>query len=64
MANNRTYTDPITEQMIADGLPFTRENYIAMNWSQTPDPWLPEHEAQLPTELQNWSMFQQGQQHG
>jgi hypothetical protein len=51
--------DPIVKQLRADGTPVTRENYIEMSWPEVPDPWLPEHEALLPAELQDWSQFGQ-----
>lgn len=50
-------SDPVVKQMRADGTPITRENYIEMAWPEVPDPWLPEHEAELPVELQDWSQF-------
>ncbi|HEX8836272.1 MAG TPA: hypothetical protein VF748_04990 [Candidatus Acidoferrum sp.] len=49
--------DPLVEQMAMDGVPLTRANYIKRNWSPLPDPWLPEHEAALPEQLQDWSLF-------
>jgi len=37
----------------------TRENYIALAYPDgPPSPWLPEHEAELPEELQDWSQFE------
>jgi len=52
-----TYIDPIIEQLQADGRPITRENYIRRNWPELPNPWLPDHEAQLPPDLQDWAVF-------
>ena len=50
-------SDTIVSWMEAHGVSVTRENYIALNWSTLPDPWLPEHEAELPEQLQNWTIF-------
>ena len=30
------------------GYPINRENYIAFNWDETPDPWTAEAEDELP----------------
>lgn len=36
----------------------TRKNYIALNYlGELPDDWTPEDEADLPEELQDWSLF-------
>ena len=37
--------------MKANGVPLTRANFIGANWGEMPDPWTPEHEAELPSEL-------------
>lgn len=38
--------------MKANGVAITRDNYIQLAWgSEPPDPWTPEHEAELPEEL-------------
>ena len=34
------------------GIPITRKNYIDVAWGSEPEDWTPEHEAQLPEELQ------------
>ncbi len=36
------------EWMRHNGVPITRENYIALNWMEVPGEWTPEHEGQLP----------------
>lgn len=39
--------------MRRNGIELTRENYIAVNWGNTPPmPWTAEAEAELPLELQ------------
>ena len=39
-------------------IPITRQNFIDFNWGGTPpDPWSLEAEAQIPTDLQDWSVF-------
>jgi len=58
MADNRTYTDPIIELMNKHSIPVTRENYIEQAWPEVPSPWLPEHEAELPEQLQDWAVFE------
>jgi len=41
------------------GIPVTRENYyIAMNWGEPVPEWTAELEAELPEELQDWSLFE------
>lgn len=37
--------------MKSRGIPLTRENYIAYNWLDMPDPWTAEHEAALPEQF-------------
>jgi hypothetical protein len=38
--------------MKAKGIEITREKYIALAYGDdVPDPWTPEHEAELPPEL-------------
>jgi hypothetical protein len=49
--------DPILYAMHEDGIAITRENYVEFNWGEQPEPWTAEHEAELPEELQNWSLF-------
>ena len=53
--------DPMIAQMVdnmkRDGVPVTRENYIARAYGDTPEPWTVEHEADLPYALQDWSRF-------
>jgi hypothetical protein len=44
--------------MRAAGIPITRENYIAANWGSEPPEWNRELEAELPEELQDWSLFE------
>jgi hypothetical protein len=36
-----------------------RETYILLNYfGDPPEPWTAEHEAELPEELQDWSLFE------
>jgi hypothetical protein len=44
------------------GLPVTRENYIATNWPDVPDPWTAEDEAELPEFLQKKESGPEGPQ--
>jgi hypothetical protein len=39
-------------------IPVTRENYIAANWGEPLPEWTRELEAELPEELQDWSLFE------
>jgi len=40
-------------------IPFTRENYIDLAYgNDVPNPWTPEHEEELPEELQDWQRFE------
>jgi hypothetical protein len=49
-------TDPVLAYMIAENIPLTRENYIAVNWlGDPPDPWTGEDEDELPEFLQDTS---------
>jgi hypothetical protein len=48
----------LLDMMKRAGIKITRENYIDCAYGvDIPDPWTPEHEAELPEELQNWSQF-------
>jgi hypothetical protein len=50
--------DPLAAFMRKEKIPLTRENYIALNYlGELPDDWTPEDEADLPAELQDWSLF-------
>jgi hypothetical protein len=40
------------------GIPVTRENYIATNWGEPIPEWTAELGAELPEELQDWSLFE------
>ena len=40
------------------GIPVTRENYIDLAWGNPLPQWTAELEAQLPEELQDWSLFE------
>ena len=40
------------------GIPVTRENYIATNLGEPLPEWTAELEAELPEELQDWSLFE------
>jgi hypothetical protein len=45
-------SDSLLRWMKANGVAITRDNYIQLAWgSEPPDPWTPEHEAELPEEL-------------
>lgn len=48
------------KQMIRDGGDeVTRENYIDLSYAGLEMPeWTPEHEALLPDDLQDWSLFE------
>lgn len=50
---------PVVDSMIKSGIPVTRENYIRCNWTPDimPDPWTVEDEAELPEELQDYTLF-------
>jgi hypothetical protein len=46
--------DPLLRWMKAHNVPVTREKYLALAYGEDlPDPWMPEHEAELPEELQS-----------
>jgi hypothetical protein len=47
----------VLEDMRAAGLAITRENFILYNWAGIPVEWDDEHEAELPEDLQDWSLF-------
>ena len=49
--------DPVIILLKEKGLPLTRENYIALNWGEVPQPWTVELEQELPEELQDMSQF-------
>jgi hypothetical protein len=40
-------------------MPYTRENYILLNWGRAipASEWTVEHEKELPEDLQDWSIF-------
>ena len=45
--------DLLLAWMKRKGVPVTREKYLALNYGdELPEPWMPEHEAELPEELQ------------
>jgi hypothetical protein len=44
--------------MKRDGLTIDRENYIWCAYGADPREWGPELEAELPPELQDWSVFE------
>jgi hypothetical protein len=47
-------TDQLLNWMKTHDVPITRDAYIQLAWgSDPPDPWMPEHEAELPEELQS-----------
>ena len=46
------YEDDIVAWLRKNGRPVTREAYMDLNWpAGPPEPWTPEHEAELPEEL-------------
>jgi hypothetical protein len=50
--------DEIMEWMADNGVPLTREEYIAAAFfPEIPKPWDAEYEMMLPPELQDWSLF-------
>jgi hypothetical protein len=55
---NDPMVEKLVQQMKQDGIPLTRDNYLHVAYfGETPDPWTPEHEADLPVELQDFSRF-------
>ena len=40
--------DPIVQLMIRYQIPLTRDNWIEMAWSEMPEEWTAEHEAEIP----------------
>jgi hypothetical protein len=47
-------TDFLLEWMKKHIVPITRETYLELAYgNELPDPWTPEHEAELPEELQS-----------
>jgi thioredoxin reductase len=47
-------TDALLRWMKSRDVPITRDAYIQLAWgNDPPDPWTPEHEAELPEELQS-----------
>jgi hypothetical protein len=50
-----TYRNPIIEWAMRNGMQLDRDRYLAICYPQgLPEPWTPEHEAELP------EMFQEG----
>ena len=52
-------SDIVLEVMKQEGIPLTRENYLAMAYptpEDVPDPWTPELEMELPAELRELEM--------
>ena len=48
--------DHVVALLRAAGMAVTRENWIDAAYGvDQPDPWTPEHESELPEELQDWS---------
>ena len=44
--------------MRKEKIPLTRKNYIALTYlGELPDDWTRENEADMPAELQDWSLF-------
>jgi hypothetical protein len=50
--------DRVIALMKEAGIPVTRENYIATSWGEPLPEWTAELEAELPEELQDWSLFE------
>lgn len=49
---------PLLDYMRQQGIPVTRDSYIALdNFGETPE-WTPEDEAELPEDLQDWTVFE------
>ena len=48
----------VIDLMKQAGIPITRENYINTNWGDPDLEWTAELEAELPEELQDWSVFE------
>jgi hypothetical protein len=48
----------LIELMKEAGVPVTRENYIEAAWGLPLPEWTAELEAELPKELQDWSLFE------
>jgi hypothetical protein len=46
------------ELMKRSGIPVTRQNYIDAAWGNELPEWDAELEAQLPPDLQDWSLFE------
>lgn len=48
---------PLFDQLLREGQPISRENYILRNWGKLPEDWEweAEFEAQIPEPLQDWS---------
>src|SRR5690349_3854984 len=57
-------TDRVLRFMMDNGLPMTRDSYIAINWGPTSKPWTHEHEAEMPDFLQDLSAVQGGSGRG
>jgi hypothetical protein len=50
--------EPLLQAVIHRNMPITREGYIAFAYGkEEPAEWTPEHESNLPPELQDWSVF-------
>src|SRR5215472_4326451 len=51
-------TDPVVAWMRANDIPVNRRNYIELNWGAVPRTWTPDDESELPSELQDWTIFE------
>lgn len=50
---------PLLDWMQENGIPVTRENYIVLDYlGELPKDWTPEHEEELPEQLQDWDRFE------
>jgi predicted ABC-type ATPase/2'-5' RNA ligase len=50
--------DRILDLMRAADIPITRQNFIDVNWGDRHPEWNAELEAELPEELQDWSLYE------
>lgn len=50
--------DELLDLMRRSGIAITRENYIDIAWGQPLPDWTPELEAELPDDLQDFSLFE------
>jgi hypothetical protein len=51
-------SEEIIAMMKDADIPVTRENYIELAWGLPIPPWTAELEAELPEQLQDWTLFE------